>query len=233
TDMLGIQASLTFDKIGSLRENSSGSFFVTEYVDPNTTAFPKERTAAFKSLEPKYRGPFSTVSDLYHASCLLGKAHVPIDPEKVCREETIEDFETLDKMRSRLRIAEYEYGPFVLFHNDLTVQNILVDDEYNITGIIDFPGTVAPLQSLCVYPWLFHENYAGPMADRDLFYEVFTTREASNQSSLLASKDVRKTLLDTANDRQTFERSLQGVYTTVTLPTIYKNIYGKPYRGEN
>lgn len=71
------------------------------------------------------------------------------------------------------------------------------------------------------------------MADRDLFYDVFTTREALNPSSILASKAVRKKLLDSAVDRHTFERSLQGVYTPVTLPAVYESVYGKPYRGGN
>ena len=126
TDTLRTLASLKFDKIGSLREDSRGSFFVTEYVDPNTTACSEEQVMAFKSLESRYRGPFSTVSDFYHASCLLGKAHARTDPEEEYPEETIEDLETLDKMIPKFQIDEYENGPFVLFHNDLTVQNILV-----------------------------------------------------------------------------------------------------------
>jgi len=81
TDTLQTLASLTFDKIGSLREDSRGRFFVAEYVDPNTTAFPEERAMVFKNLESRYRGPFSTVSEFYHASCLLGKAHARTDPE--------------------------------------------------------------------------------------------------------------------------------------------------------
>ena len=120
SDTLRTLASLTFDKIGSLREDSKGGFFVTEYVDPNTTSFSEERVMAFKSLESSYRGPFSTVSEFYHASCLLGKAHARTDPEEKSPEQAIEDFETLNKMIPKLRIDEYETGPFVLFHNDLT-----------------------------------------------------------------------------------------------------------------
>jgi hypothetical protein len=100
----------------------------------------------------------------------------------------------------------------------------------NITGIIDFPGTVVPVQSLCVYPWLFHDNFAGAVADRELYYRVFTTREASNRSSILASKEARQSLLDTALNRSEFELSLQGIYTPLTLPAVFEAIYGKPYR---
>ena len=111
TNTLRTLASLTFDKIGSLREDSKGSFFVTEYVDPNTTASPEERAIAFKNLELRYRAPFSTVSKFYHSSCLLGMANARTDPKEESLEERIEDFETLDKMILKFRIDEYETGP--------------------------------------------------------------------------------------------------------------------------
>jgi len=69
--------------------------------------------------------------------------------------------------------------------------------------------------------------------DRDLYYEVFTTREASNQSSALASKEVRKKLLDSAIDRLDFELSFRYGFTPVTLPVVYESIYGTPYRRKN
>ena len=79
---------------------------MTEYVDPNSTAFSEERVMAFKSLESRYRGPFSTVSESYHANCLLGKAHARTDPEEESPEHAIEDFETLDKMIPKFRESE-------------------------------------------------------------------------------------------------------------------------------
>ena len=80
----------------------------------------------FKSLESCDRGPFSTVTSFYHAQCVLGKEHAQINPEEEDIGETVEDFETLDVMIPKFRINDYENGPFVVAHNDLTVQNILV-----------------------------------------------------------------------------------------------------------
>lgn len=189
------------------------------------------------------------MTSFYHAQCLLGKKHAQSNPEEEDLDETLEDFETLDAMIPKFRIDEYENGPFVVAHNDLTVQNILVslqihrisdvclnvaqqvDDEFNITGVIDFPGTIVRVQSLCVYPWLFQENYIGPIANRELFYEAFTNRETSNQSSVLGSKRWRQDLLGSSHNRGLFERSLEGLYTPVTLPHVYQAVYGKPYRG--
>jgi hypothetical protein len=109
-----------------LREDSRGGFLVTEYADPSTTAFPEERARAFQNLDARYRGPFSTVSEFYQARCVHGKAHARLDPDEEHLDDTLEDFDTLDAMIPKIQMDEYERGPFVLFHDDLTVQNILV-----------------------------------------------------------------------------------------------------------
>jgi aminoglycoside phosphotransferase (APT) family kinase protein len=58
---------------------------------------------------------------------VLAKEHARIDPEvEESRVERIEDFETLEAMIPKFQLNDYENGPFVLTHNDLTVQNILV-----------------------------------------------------------------------------------------------------------
>ena len=100
-------------------------------MDPNSTARLKERAAAFKRLDSNDRGPFATVTGFYHAQCVLGKKHAQIDPNEEYLEETVEDFETLDAMIPHFRIDKYEYGPFVVAHHDLTVQNILVSLQVN------------------------------------------------------------------------------------------------------
>ncbi|KAK3898915.1 kinase-like domain-containing protein [Staphylotrichum tortipilum] len=43
-------------------------------------------------------------------------------------------------------------GPFPLWHRDFHFKNILVDDEYNITGVLDWTGArVAPWEDFAVY----------------------------------------------------------------------------------
>jgi hypothetical protein len=46
-------------------------------------------------------------------------------------------------------------GPFRLFNRDFGAHNILVDNDFNIVGIIDFDGVVAsPLEAAAQYPVL-------------------------------------------------------------------------------
>jgi aminoglycoside phosphotransferase (APT) family kinase protein len=43
---------------------------------------------------------------------------------------------------------EVQCGPFPLFHPDLHYNNIPVDDQYNITGIIDWSGVMTVPQEV-------------------------------------------------------------------------------------
>lgn len=51
TDIILQLTSLKFDKIGSLREDSNGSFYIAPYVDPIMTAYPKYKAARFQPHE--------------------------------------------------------------------------------------------------------------------------------------------------------------------------------------
>lgn len=67
-----------------------------------------------------------------------------------------------------------------------------VDEEFNITGILDFPGTVVPLPSLCASPWMFNANYLEPIVDRDAYFNTFISRESHCPVSLLHLPEIRK-----------------------------------------
>jgi hypothetical protein len=114
------------DRIGSLREDSEGNFFVAEYVDPNWTAYPEERAAAYQKLDLRDRGPYPTISDFYAAISRLNRKYALEDPDDEDKDETIAEYEVLAEMTSKMVIDEFENGPFVPLHNDLTTQNILV-----------------------------------------------------------------------------------------------------------
>lgn len=51
TDIILQLTSLKFDKIGLLREDSNGSFYIAPYVDPIMTAYPKYKAARFQPHE--------------------------------------------------------------------------------------------------------------------------------------------------------------------------------------
>lgn len=104
-----------------------------------------------------------------------------------------------------------------------------VDDEFNITGILDFPGTIVPLVSLCVFPWLFSDNLAGLVTDRDAYLDVFLNRECRYLSSTLRSCELRKKLMQSAQERQSFELGLMGPYISLVLPRLFKQVHNRPF----
>ncbi|RUS14490.1 hypothetical protein BC937DRAFT_93741 [Endogone sp. FLAS-F59071] len=54
---------------------------------------------------------------------------------------------------------DHDLGPFPLMHSDFNSQNILIDDECNIVGVIDWEwSSTVPLQSLCQYPFFIVDN---------------------------------------------------------------------------
>ncbi|KAI9812826.1 MAG: hypothetical protein M1826_002747 [Phylliscum demangeonii] len=111
--------------------------------------------------------------------------------------------------------------------DDLTGQNILVDAQFNFTGIIDFPGTVIPLPSMCVFPWFFRDNTAGLLPDRDRFLDVFLKRDAPDTSSALAAKALREKLMQGAIERQDFELGLMRSFGSLVLGRLHKYVYGE------
>lgn len=51
---------------------------------------------------------------------------------------------------------QFNHGPFPLHHPDLEFDNLLFDDEFNITAIIDWMHVgVVPIESFCLMPLEF------------------------------------------------------------------------------
>jgi hypothetical protein len=119
-------ASLKFDKIGCLREDPDGGFFVAPYTETNATAFPQYKTITYNKLSPQQKGPFTSISGWYNSMAELNRKFALGDPEEEDRDETVADYELLAELAEHFVIPEFEHGPFVLNHNDLTIQNILV-----------------------------------------------------------------------------------------------------------
>ncbi|KAI9814083.1 MAG: hypothetical protein M1826_002328 [Phylliscum demangeonii] len=193
TDLMLELATLKFDKIGSLREASDGGFFIAAFAD-TSTGDPKERASAYSKLAKEKQGPFSSISAFYEAMSDLNDVFVKEDAESEDEEEATDkelvasQYQQLRGMAPKFILADYQNGPFVINHNDLTGQNILVDDQFNITGGIDFPGTVVPLPSMCFLPWIFRDNTTGLLAVPELYLDVFLHRDALDMSSALAAK---------------------------------------------
>lgn len=81
-------------------------------------------------------------------------------------------------------LDQHIHGPFPLCHVDLHYGNILFDDDFNITGIIDWSGAqTVPLERFLVspefatFPGLGPEENAGTVAWRDEFKMALRGRE--------------------------------------------------------
>src|SRR5947207_2104125 len=89
---------------------------------------------------PIKTGPFNTAMDYFFTTRTLEYQetlkHFPKDSD--------EWFAAWLKLQSILAIArpQFNNGPFPLKHPDMCFKNILFDEEYNITGIIDWSGTM-------------------------------------------------------------------------------------------
>jgi hypothetical protein len=80
---------------------------------------------------------------------------------------------------------EFLRGPFPLCHIDLHYKNILVDDEFNITGIIDWSDAqTVPIERFLItpefvtFPGLSAEENAPIIAFRDMFAAALRKKEA-------------------------------------------------------
>lgn len=126
-------ASLKFDKIGSLREDSDGGFFVVAFAD-SSTAYPKARASAYNKLSKSKQGPFSSIQEFYDAMSDLNDLHISEDPESEDEEEKevtekendVLQYRQLREMAPNFIVDAFCNGPFVINHDDLTARNILV-----------------------------------------------------------------------------------------------------------
>jgi aminoglycoside phosphotransferase (APT) family kinase protein len=77
---------------------------------------------------------------------------------------------------------ELRRGPFPLWHRDLHFKNILVDDEYNITGVLDWTGArVAPWEKFAIYGDIMPFNHFSEEENRPIMEFRQTLIEAFRQ----------------------------------------------------
>ena len=93
TDIILQLASFKFDRIGSLREDSNGDFFVAPFVDSTGTAFPKHRVVIYNGkLDLSQRGPFHSTSEWYRAIAQINRQFSLTDSEEEARAEAVGDY---------------------------------------------------------------------------------------------------------------------------------------------
>jgi hypothetical protein len=92
-------------------------------------------------------------------------------------------------------------GPFPLYHRDFHYNNILVDDDFNITGALDWSGArtvpvelFAAYADLMIYPLLSEEENRPIVEFRNLFISSYRQIEAASKASFLLSDIFDSTL---------------------------------------
>jgi hypothetical protein len=168
-------ARLSFPKIGRIYQTAEDQFDVGPFVQPNGVEY----------------GPFATAIEYY--TFLASRDRV----ERNARTNG----ELNQTAQSRDRFASYLYytaaarlslaneGPFSISHGDYGVHNILFDDDYKMTGVVDWDSShTAPALTCGDWPALTHvrwpyvdDYYPGVLESllkrRSLFHEVIKLAE--------------------------------------------------------
>ncbi|KAL2169452.1 hypothetical protein VTG60DRAFT_5996 [Thermothelomyces hinnuleus] len=142
-------ASLRFHKIGTIVRAEDGSYTVGPFTDIG--------------------GPFDTATDFFEA--WANHAKFPLSPDKTRKsmqggpvEEVLTSIlefpSTVRAMAHQL--SSSDQGPFPVVHADFFHSNIIVDQGYNILGVIDWEGACTVPWELVEFP-LFLETVPRPM----------------------------------------------------------------------
>lgn len=237
TEMARLQtemASITFPKIGAIVRLEDGTYDVGPL--------------------PRLGGPFNTATEYLKAWAKA--AHFPDSSQakEACGEyyddvmTQIADFpHKLEELAASIPVRDH--GPFPLFHPDFGHNNIIVDDNYNVLGVIDwehacsvpweciyFPVTLSLLPAAMDAPGNYDENGIATNADiRSIIYErtgyIDTVKEVERSKGL--SSLLSTTLADQGSQDLAYAMKLYtedgkfGFYTNLLEVHHKKWIGGK------
>ncbi|CAF9915542.1 MAG: hypothetical protein GOMPHAMPRED_000788 [Gomphillus americanus] len=133
---------------------------------------------------------------------------------------------------AHLIIPDLSNGPFPLSHQDLHFGNILFDDEFNISGVIDWSSAqTAPLESLCILPdfTLYKARGARIKDVQDFKNLIVQAPEESSTGTSAYSTKARYMAAYMASDQSELNSRLQATpsrFALDTAETFVKHIYG-------
>lgn len=159
-------SQLRFPKIGRLCGTGFGEdakFTIDAFQPPGCLYAPSS-------------GPYDTALEYYYE---IRRTDFERALEKASEELCIGAWLRVQAIPSIVQ-RQFNHGPFPLHHPDLGCDNLLFDNNYNITGIIDWThAAVVPVESFCVMPLEFPRyNPSGSFSD-NLIWNVLEERERS------------------------------------------------------
>ena len=193
---------------------------------------------------PGVGGPFSSSIEYFYA---LRKSHNrTIQAEHAGDKEWMTAAWILEQALPSMVIENFLHGPFPLCHTDLHFNNILIDENFNITGIIDWSDSqTVPLESFLISPEFvtfpglsveenapivtFRRKFAAALRERerrgdnDHAPDAELSRNEPNNEKVIISRDA------TAPPQFTF---ISDIIDTPLWETVYRCTYSHPWRAK-
>ncbi|KAF8529619.1 hypothetical protein BU17DRAFT_36643 [Hysterangium stoloniferum] len=129
-------ASHPFDKIGSIQERPlfSRNFVIEEYVTP-TLVSSEARQRVWNALPLPLKGPYTRASSFYSAIMdfneTVGLHYASADSDS----KYLSSVRQCRQVADLLALPEFETGPFVIEHDDLSSANILVSQHVTMISL--------------------------------------------------------------------------------------------------
>ena len=131
----------------------------------------------------------------------------------------------LHEMIADMHINDSSGEGFPLEHSDLGLQNIFVDDDFNITCIIDWElCSTVPVETLITHPPLPSRASVTPLADEEAFEKAFQMEDSKVDPGCRLTS-----MLRTSRTRRDFDRFMHkddAFDDCVRFARLFKSRYG-------
>lgn len=182
---------------------------------------------------PNVGGSFSTSLEYFY---VLRKRHNRIiQSEHAGDKEWMTAVWVLEQALPSIIVEEFIHGPFPLCHIDLHYNNILIDDDFNITGIIDWSDSqTVPLElflnspEFATFPGLSLEENAPILAFREKFAAALKKRERGD--NLPQDKSCNVSNEEVAALVNAPPRFISDIIGTPRWEIVYRCAYSYPWR---
>lgn len=182
---------------------------------------------------PNVGGPFSSSLEYFYA--LRKGDNRTIQAEHAGDKEWMTAAWVLEQALPSMIVEDFIHGPFPLCHTDLHFNNILIDDDYNITGIIDWSDAqTVPLERFLIspefvtFPGLSVEENAPIVAFRAKFAAALRERERGDDPpDDKPCNEPNEKAITLANAPPCFISDILG---TPRWEIVYRCTYSHPWR---